>query len=82
MVAASGGYDLPAFANLTTFKTWAEEAPPKGTLFTIRTRITTLVEQGVLKPVIDTRYPLARAQEALDYSESGHAKGKIVIKVK
>ena len=33
MVAASGGYDLPSFANLTTFKTWAEEGPPKGTLY-------------------------------------------------
>jgi ABC-type glycerol-3-phosphate transport system substrate-binding protein len=33
MVAASGGYDLPSFANLTTLKTWAEEAPPKGTLY-------------------------------------------------
>ncbi len=33
LVAASGGYDLPSFENLTTLKTWAEEAPPKGTLF-------------------------------------------------
>ncbi len=33
MVVASGGYDLPSFANLTTFKVWAEEAPPKGTLY-------------------------------------------------
>jgi ABC-type glycerol-3-phosphate transport system substrate-binding protein len=33
MVKVSGGYDLPAFANQTTFKTWAEEEPPKGTLF-------------------------------------------------
>lgn len=33
MVVASGGYDLPAFANLTTFKVWAEEGPPKGTLY-------------------------------------------------
>ena len=33
MVAASGGYDLPAFEKLTTFKTWAEEGPPKGTLY-------------------------------------------------
>ena len=30
---ASGGYDLPSFANMTTHKTWAEEGPPKGTLF-------------------------------------------------
>jgi len=33
MVVASGGYDLPSFEKLTTFKTWAEEAPPKGTLY-------------------------------------------------
>ncbi len=33
MVAASGGYDLPAFEKLTTFKTWAEEGPPKGSLY-------------------------------------------------
>jgi ABC-type glycerol-3-phosphate transport system substrate-binding protein len=33
MVAASGGYDLPSFASFTDFKTWAEEGPPKGTLY-------------------------------------------------
>jgi ABC-type glycerol-3-phosphate transport system substrate-binding protein len=33
MVVASGGYDLPSFDKLTTFKTWAEEGPPKGTLY-------------------------------------------------
>ena len=33
LVAASGGYDLPAFEKLTTLKTWAEESPPKGTLY-------------------------------------------------
>jgi ABC-type glycerol-3-phosphate transport system substrate-binding protein len=33
MVVASGGYDLPSFENLTKFKVWAEEGPPKGTLF-------------------------------------------------
>ena len=33
LVQASGGYDLPAYAKLTTLKTWAEEGPPKGTLF-------------------------------------------------
>jgi ABC-type glycerol-3-phosphate transport system substrate-binding protein len=33
MVDASGGYDLPAFEKLTTFKVWAEEGPPKGTLY-------------------------------------------------
>ena len=33
LVTASKGYDLPSFAKLTTFKTWAEEGPPKGTLY-------------------------------------------------
>jgi ABC-type glycerol-3-phosphate transport system substrate-binding protein len=33
MVVASGGYDLPSFDKLTTFKVWAEEGPPKGTLY-------------------------------------------------
>jgi hypothetical protein len=33
LVAASGGYDLPAFEKLTTLKTWAEQGPPKGTLY-------------------------------------------------
>jgi hypothetical protein len=30
MVAASKGYDIPAFATLRDFPTWAEEGPPKG----------------------------------------------------
>jgi ABC-type glycerol-3-phosphate transport system substrate-binding protein len=33
LVVASGGYDIPSFANLTTLKVWAEEGPPKGTLY-------------------------------------------------
>ena len=33
LVVASGGYDVPSFKNLTTLKVWAEEGPPKGTLF-------------------------------------------------
>ena len=33
MVEASGGYDLPAFTSFTSFKTWAEAGPPKGTLY-------------------------------------------------
>lgn len=33
MTNASQGYDLPSFEKLTTFKVWADEAPPKGTLY-------------------------------------------------
>ena len=32
-VAASRGYDIPPFANLHDFKTWEDEAPPKGTIY-------------------------------------------------
>ena len=32
-VAASHGYDIPPFADLHDFKTWAEEGPPKGTIY-------------------------------------------------
>jgi NADPH:quinone reductase-like Zn-dependent oxidoreductase len=41
-----------------------------------------LVVQGVIKPLMDRSYSLDQAQEAFDYSQSGRAKGKIVIKVK
>jgi ABC-type glycerol-3-phosphate transport system substrate-binding protein len=33
MVTASQGFDIPAFEKLTNLKVWAEEGPPKGTLF-------------------------------------------------
>jgi ABC-type glycerol-3-phosphate transport system substrate-binding protein len=33
MVVASQGFDIPAYANLMDLKVWAEEGPPKGTLF-------------------------------------------------
>jgi ABC-type glycerol-3-phosphate transport system substrate-binding protein len=33
LVAAGQGYDLPVFAKLHDFETWADEGPPKGTLY-------------------------------------------------
>jgi ABC-type glycerol-3-phosphate transport system substrate-binding protein len=33
LVVASGGYDLPAYEDLTTLEVWAEAEPPKGTLY-------------------------------------------------
>ncbi|MCC4632004.1 MULTISPECIES: NADP-dependent oxidoreductase [Xanthomonas] len=38
-----------------------------------------LLDSGVLRPVIDTVYPLARAQEALAHVDSGRVKGKVVV---
>jgi ABC-type glycerol-3-phosphate transport system substrate-binding protein len=33
LVAGSHGYDIPPFEKLRDFKTWADEAPPTGTLY-------------------------------------------------
>ena len=41
--------------------------------------IAKLVEAGVIRPVVDKKYPLRAAAEALAYVESGHAAGKVVI---
>jgi NADPH:quinone reductase-like Zn-dependent oxidoreductase len=38
-----------------------------------------LLESGKVKPVIDRRYPLKDAAEALRYLGEGHARGKVVI---
>jgi NADPH:quinone reductase-like Zn-dependent oxidoreductase len=38
-----------------------------------------MLEAGTLVPVIDRRYPLGEAADALRYLEAGHARGKVVI---
>jgi alcohol dehydrogenase len=38
-----------------------------------------LIEQGKLKVTVDRTYPFAGIAEALDYVESGRAKGKVVV---
>jgi NADPH:quinone reductase-like Zn-dependent oxidoreductase len=43
--------------------------------------IAKLVERGTLRPVIDKVFPLDRIHEAMAYSESGRARGKIVIRI-
>lgn len=40
-----------------------------------------MTRQGKLKTVIDSRYPLSRAQEAWAKSMEGHATGKIVVEM-
>ena len=40
-----------------------------------------LMEAGELTPVIDRRYTLSEVADAIRYSEEGHARGKIIIKL-
>jgi NADPH:quinone reductase-like Zn-dependent oxidoreductase len=43
--------------------------------------ITRLVESGAIQPLVDKVFPLEKVRDALAYSESGRATGKVVIKV-
>jgi alcohol dehydrogenase len=44
--------------------------------------LTQLIESNQIIPVIDIIFPFVEAQKAIEYSESGRAKGKIVLKIK
>jgi NADPH:quinone reductase-like Zn-dependent oxidoreductase len=44
-------------------------------------QISTLVDEGKLRPVIAEVLPLARAREAFEHGVAGHAPGKIVLQV-
>jgi NADPH:quinone reductase-like Zn-dependent oxidoreductase len=44
--------------------------------------ITKLMEAGAIEPVIDKVFSFEQTNEAMAYVETGHAKGKVVIKVK
>jgi len=45
-------------------------------------KITSLIESGILRPVIDRIFPFEATKNALAYLETGRAKGKVVIKVR
>ena len=44
--------------------------------------ITSLIDAGTIRPVVDRVFPFAETNEAMAYVEAGRANGKVVIKVK
>ncbi|MBM7652513.1 NADP-dependent oxidoreductase [Neobacillus cucumis] len=44
--------------------------------------ITSFIETGKIKPIIDRVFPFENAQKAMEYAETGRAKGKIILKIK
>ncbi len=57
---------------------WFLMSPSGGML----TKLAGLINEGLLKPVIDRIYSIEQTQQAYDYLQTGRAKGKIVIKIK
>ena len=45
-------------------------------------QITKLIESGNIKPVVDKIFPFAQTNEAMEYIESGRAKGKVVLTIR
>jgi len=45
------------------------------------TEIATLIDSGVIRPVVDKVFPFTQTAEALAYVETGRAKGKVVVSV-
>ena len=46
------------------------------------TEITSLIDDGIIRPVMDRVFPFASTKEAMAYVEAGRAKGKVVVSVK
>jgi NADPH:quinone reductase-like Zn-dependent oxidoreductase len=44
--------------------------------------IASLIETGKIRPVVDKVFPFEKLTDAMDYVETGRAKGKVVVKVK
>lgn len=44
--------------------------------------ISKLIEKGVIRPVVDKSFSFEQINEALEYVESGRAKGKVVVNLK
>jgi NADPH:quinone reductase-like Zn-dependent oxidoreductase len=45
-------------------------------------KITSLIESGIIRPVMDRVVPFEATQEALAYIETGRSRGKVVVKVR
>jgi NADPH:quinone reductase-like Zn-dependent oxidoreductase len=46
------------------------------------TRITSLIDDEIIRPVVDRVFPFASTKEAMAYVEAGRAKGKVVVSLK
>jgi NADPH:quinone reductase-like Zn-dependent oxidoreductase len=71
-VSLAGG----AFARQRVRLVDAVASTDKGVLLT---ELAALVKDGLVRPVIDRRYPFPELPAALRYQEAGHAPGKVIV---
>ncbi|MBR2119153.1 MAG: NADP-dependent oxidoreductase [Afipia sp.] len=45
-------------------------------------QITSLIEAGIIRPVLDRAFPFQATNEAMAYIETGRSKGKVVVKLR
>ena len=45
-------------------------------------QITALIDDGIIRPVVDRVFPFASTKEAMAYVEAGRAKGKVVVSLR
>lgn len=45
-------------------------------------KITSLIESGIVRPVVDQVFPFQATNEAMDYLATGRVKGKVVVKLR
>jgi alcohol dehydrogenase len=46
------------------------------------TKITSLIDDGIIRPVVDRVFPFASTKEAMAYVEEGRARGKVVVSMR
>jgi alcohol dehydrogenase len=46
------------------------------------TKLAELIENGVVRPQVDKVFPLEKTAEAMQYQQTGHPRGKVVLKVR
>jgi alcohol dehydrogenase len=44
--------------------------------------ITSLIDAGIIRPILDKIFPFEQTNEALSYVETGRARGKVVVRIK
>ena len=45
-------------------------------------KITSLIHDGIIRPVVDRVFPFASTKEAMAHVEAGRAKGKVIVLVR